>query len=431
MKLRPFELVLVIIFIVLAALALILLATFESNNEAEIRIGPVAIWGTLDQAGMQAILDELTSNDEAYQDVTYRQIDEGSFATRLTNALADGAGPDLILISHEQLAEVRRRIAPISYDSFALRDIRNAYIDGAEIFALSDGLYAYPIAVDPLMMYWNRDLLTTLGFLNPPQTWEDVVNTYAPTLTERSFDRTINRSAIAFGEYSNVTNAYGVISMLLIQSGMQGVAENEGLYTVNLNRSIRSGQPLTTSLDFYTRFAKPNNTLYSWNRALPSDRLAFLAEDLALYFGYGSEGVVLERANPNLNFDIAEVPQGAAATVRRTYGKFYGLGLVRNARNPQGASTVLAALASPGVSSRIAQDNRMAPVYRSVLSQGSNGTYERVYYGSAAVSFGWLNPDRSAVDTILAEGIRSVLEGRDSEGGVATDIEERLRLEYN
>ncbi len=65
--------------------------------------------------------------------------------------------------------------------------------------------------------------------------------------------------------------------------------------------------------DFYTRFARPDNTLYSWNRSFSSDRDRFVSGDLALYFGYGSEGKELERLNPNLNFDIAEVPQGATA----------------------------------------------------------------------------------------------------------------------
>jgi ABC-type glycerol-3-phosphate transport system substrate-binding protein len=432
MKLRPFELALVIIFIVLSAVALLLLSTFQSSQSSDgPLIGEVTIWGTLDREGIDTILDELAVSNEAYDKVRYRQLDSRSFEQTLTNALADGTGPDIMLISHEQIVDLRRRIAPISYDSFPIRDIRSSYVDGAEIFALSDGLYAYPIAVDPLMMYWNRDLLTNEGFLTPPRTWEDLVNTYVPRLTTRDFDRSITRSALAFGEFDNVTNAFGIMSMLLIQSGSEGIEEVGTFYEINLNRAVSGGQPLTTALDFYTRFARPNNALYSWNRTFTSDRLSFLAGDLALYFGYGSESVDIERANPNLNFDIAEVPQGATASVRRTYGQFYGAALVRNTDNVTGASVVLSTLAGQAIAERIARENQMAPVYRNSLAAGSNGTYEREYYRSAAVAFGWLNPARTSTDIIFATAVREVIENRSSESSAASDLVDRLELEYN
>lgn len=432
MKLRPFELVLVVIFIILAVLALILLSTYRSSQNAEeVLIGDVLVWGTLDGTAMSQLLAEIIAADETYSDVRYRQISRDSFAQELTNALADGQGPDLLLVSHEQLVELRRRIIPISYESFPLRDFRTAYIDGAEIFALSDGLYAYPVAVDPLMLYWNRDILTNQGFLSAPRTWEEVVNTYTQQLTTQNFDRSISRSAVAFGDYGNVTNAFGVLSLLLIQSGSERVLESDGRYTVNLNRTAAGTQPLVTTLDFYTRFAKPNNSLYSWNRALPNDRQAFIAEDLALYFGFGSEADDLERANPNLNFDIAEVPQGATATVRRTYGQFYGLALARGTDNPRGASIVLSTLAGAVRAEQIAKDNQLAPVHRSTLSRGSTGTYEAVYYQSAPITFGWLNPARPTSDSIFSQAVRDVVEGRADESSAAGDVLGRLEIAYN
>ena len=248
-----------------------------------------------------------------------------NFSVTLTNALADGTGPDLLLLSHEQLVELRRRIAPISYESFPIRDIRSNYVDGADIFAMSDGLYAYPIAVDPLMLYWNRNLFSSKNLLSAPTTWESLI-AYVPALTERDFDRTIIKSAIAMGEYQNIRNAFGTISALLLQSGSRFVEEAEGnRYDIYLDTSVAGGRPLVSTIDFYTRFSRPTNSLYSWNRSFSEDRQEFLAENLAMYFGYGSEGREIERLNPNLSFDIAEVPQGASATVRRTYGNFYGL----------------------------------------------------------------------------------------------------------
>src|SRR5690606_22468237 len=149
---------------------------------------------------------------------------------------------------------------------------RSTYIDGAEIFALSDGLYAYPIAVDPLMLYWNRDLLTNAGFLAPPATWAELVNTYTSALTTREFDRSITQSAVALGEYQNIRNSFGIISSLLIQAGSRLVSESGTQYQIMLNESLAGGTPLRSVADFYTRFSRPNNTLYSWNRSFSQDR---------------------------------------------------------------------------------------------------------------------------------------------------------------
>ncbi len=432
MKLRPFEIVLIAAFVGLGLFALVFLSAFQ-NSQKDIgpTIGVVTIWGTLDARPIEALLDELATADDAYVDVSYRQVDENQFASELTNALADGRGPDVILVSHEKLIELRRRISPISYESFPIRDVRSLYVDGAEIFALSDGLYAYPIAVDPLMLYWNRDLLTSSNFLEAPKTWESLVTNYVPNLTVRDFDRSIERSAVAMGEYQNVSNAFGIISALLIQSGSRLVEETNGTYEIYLNETRQGGNPLVTTTDFYTRFSRPNNTLYSWNRSQALDKEQFLSEDLAMYFGFASEGPGIERLNPNLNFDIAEVPQGASATIRRTYGKFYGLSLVRNTVNPSGAAAVMSVLASADNAKRIAVGTGLVPASRSAVSAGSNDTYGRLAYRSAPIAYGWLNPARSRVDSVLTTLMRDVTEGRFTEEQATTDAIGRLELEYN
>lgn len=436
MKLRPFELALVIIFAILALLALVLLKNFEGgpSDKAEqaAAIGTVTIWGTLPAEGIDAILRDLSEANKAYLQVSYKYYHPDEIDNVLLNALADNTGPDLILTSHEKLVEMRRRIQPVSYESFPIRDIRNLYVDGAQIFALSDGLYGYPVAVDPLMMFWNRDILATEGYLDAPSTWETLVNTMFPKLIKRDFDRTIKRSVVAMGEYGNVHNAFGVISALMIQSGSQRVIEDgKGGYTIKLQSSDAGGtDPLRSAADFYTRFSKPSNSLYSWNRSFKEDRQQFISEDLALYFGYASEGVQIEKSNPNLNFDIAEIPQGAGATTRRTYGKFYALSLLRSSDNKSGASTVMLNLGGAALSEKIAVASNMVPAHRSFVTAGSNNTYGRISYQSASIALGWLNPDLPAADNIFMTMTQDINENRRDLAGAVSDVSTRLSSKY-
>lgn len=435
MKLRPFELALVIIFIVLALVSLALLASYSGGGsgpeEGEVVVGSVQVWGTVPAQGMQNVLDELVENNESFADVTYRYVAPEQFERTLTNALADGGGPDIALLPHEELVNTRRRIAPYSYEQFPLRDVRDRYVEGAQIFAMTDGVYAIPIAVDPMVLFWNRDILATEGFLAAPRTWEELINIQFSDLIRRDFDRTIRRGVVAMGEYNNVRNAFGLVSTLLAQSGSQGVVEGDRDYEIRLNQSItNASSPIRTVADFYTRFSQPANTLYSWNRSFQEDRAAFIGEDLVFYFGYASEGPTLERLNPNLNFDIAEVPQATAANVRRTYGTFYGLALMRSTDNAAGAYAVMSTLASPNIADQIAIASQLTPVTRSTVARGSNTNYGRISYQSAAIAYGWLNPGPQATDDIFATMMQDINENRGTVDDATRDALGRLELAY-
>ncbi|MCA9368002.1 hypothetical protein KC887_07135 [Candidatus Kaiserbacteria bacterium] len=434
MKLRPFELALVIIFMVLMIVALFMLSKYSPSggtvDTTSIKQN-VTIWGTLPAGVVNETLRLAIENDDSFRLVQYEYHDPANFEWDLTNALADGTGPDLVLYSHEKLVSLRKRITPIPYDTLPLADVRATYIDGAEIFALTDGVYALPLVVDPLLLYWNRDILSTQGFIQPPSTWEQLINRMFPDLIERDFNRTIRRSVVAMGEYTNVHNAFATISLLLIQGGSSLVSEDGKEYYIQLNQQVGGdANPFVNGADFYTRFSQPSNTLYSWNRAQREDRLQFVSEDLVFYFGFASEGHEIERLNPNLNFAAAEVPQGAAATVRRTYGKFYGISVLRTSNNVNEAVRVMYTLAGQGYAARLAAAANMVPVERSLVEQGSNDIFGRTAYLVAPVARGWLNPNRNETDTIFATMVADINENRRGTSAATADAASRLRLEY-
>lgn len=233
------------------------------------------------------------------------------------------------------------------------------------------------------------------------------------------------------GEYTNIKNSFPILSMLLIQSGSNLVGESGSQYRVNLNTSAGStAAPLTTALTFFTSFSNVNNSLYGWNRSLSLDRDMFLREDLALYFGFGSEGRELEAKNPNLSFDIAEVPQGENVVNKRTYGNFYGLFVLKAAKNKSGAYTVMNTLGEQQFAKRIADANNLAPVYRTSLQMGSNDVYGRVIYSSAFNTRAWLNPDPDRVRGVFTQSIEDISSNRRNITSVAGDTVARLQQIY-
>ena len=426
----PFRVAILAFFGIAGLASLFFIASYQSSQDDDrARFGSrVVIWGTLDSAAVNRYLDEIKRTDRSFEVVTYRQLDSDTFDAELIEALAERRGPDLLLLDAERLVKHRTRLAPFSYESYTVRYIKDTYVDGAEVFALSTGLYALPFAVDPLVMFWNRDLFASNGFAVPPSTWETTVNETVPVLTERTSTRQIRRSAIAFGEYSNVNHAKKILLMLSLQSGSDMVRESGGRYSVNINTSAtQGGNPLETSLDFFTRFSNSNSEVYSWNNNLPTDRNAFSAGDLALYFAPGSEAVRIQERNPNLNFDIEFAPQGASATLRRTQGNFYGFAVVRFSNNLQGSFGVAGALSSPVNAPVLARQLDMAPVHRWALTDSSHNRFQQVLNQSALYSYSWLDPNPFRSDSIFRIMVEDITSGRSRTSPAASDATARLQ----
>lgn len=432
-NLRPFQVGLLIAFAVVALISLLILASFQgfSGRTANPYGSNVTIWGTLDQRAFTTTLQELSRGDKNLQVVNYVQKDSRTFEEDLVDAIAEGNSPDAILFQHENLVSLRTKLQPIPYNLFPERTLRDNYVDGFEIFALSDGLYAVPFAVDPLIMYWNRDILAAGGLALPPATWESLTTT-VEQITLRDATRNILQATVAFGEYSNVVNAKSILLTLLLQSGSRLIEESGTRYVVALDNSAsdNSRRPLTSTLQFYVEFGNPASPLYSWNRTFQDDLAAFTGERLALYFGYGSEASRVRSQNPNLNFDTAAIPQGAGATTKRVYGKFYGFALVRAGKNQSGAYNAILALAGANSVSSITSQIGLAPAYRSLLSTQSGDATLQTIQNQALIARGWLDPKPESSSGVFKQMVEEVLSGRSQVGASASDTVRRLELAF-
>lgn len=414
-NLRPFQVGLLVAFAVMGVAGVILLTTVGglTGGGSGSYGGPVVIWGTFDQDAMERSLRQAVEIDESLAVVQYAEIDERTFNERLIDAIAEGRSPDAIILKHDNLVTLRSKLLAIPYETLPARTIRDNYVDGAEIFSLADGTYAIPLTVDPLVMYWNRDIFANAGYVFPPSTWEEVTEV-SQVLTLRDATRNILQSTLAFGEYANVRNAKEVLLMLAMQSGSRLVEETDRGYFVGLNIPLNkeARDPLLASLDFYIGFSNPNSPLYSWNRSKDGDRQAFVANELALYFGFGSEINRIRDLNPNLNFDVAEVPQGAGATVRRAYGDFYGLAIPQASANPSGAYQALLRISAPDISSLINQSLGVSPASRGAVLSGSSDPYQQSIFDAALISRAWLDPESGLSDTILKDMVEDVTSNR-------------------
>ena len=423
---RPFQIVVISIFALLAVVGLVVFATFRGFGGGK-PLGAVTIWGTLPVSAVQVSLDDIKRSKQEFSKVVYVERSAATFDADLSDAIASGAGPDLILITQEQLLANKAKISVIPFSTIPERKFRDLYVPAGESFLASNGTYAVPYVVDPLVLYYNRTLLSSAGLVQAPVSWEAVVGS-APTLTIKS-GSSISRSTIPLGTYENIGNARAIISLLLLQSGSAVTAETPKGFVSTLGQSQAntSGNSASESaLAFYTQFADPAKVVYSWNRSFSSARQAFIAGDAALYIGYASELPMLKAANPNLDFDMAQVPQPQTAASPADYGLVYAFAIPKASKNPTGAYRSIVALSSASALSLTSTALGMAPAQRSLLAGRTNDLYAPVYYPLALIMKVWLSPPPRITDRIFADMINNIISGRMSVHDAIQDADQSL-----
>lgn len=411
---RPFQIIVIGIFVLLAIGGLVLFANFSGLGGTGVKVGTVTVWGILPASAMNAQLDTLKANRKEFATVSYVQKSAENFDAVLANAIASGVGPDLVLISQEELLAERSKLTVIPFSVISQRTYLDTFLPIDELFLTDKGTYGIPLVVDPLVLYYNRTLLSSAGVAQAPATWEAVTG-LAPRLTLKPGGQ-IMRSALAFGEYANIPAARGIVSLLLFQSGSSITTLSSGsvrsALTTSANGDTFGVSPAESALNFYTQFADPAKTVYSWNRSLQDARQAFIAGDLVLYVGYASEAPFLAAANPNLDFDMAKVPQPSTSQSRTTFGRAYAFAIPKATKNYGGALTVARTLAGKDQVTPVSRKLSMAPAQRALLIPASDDRFQAVFYPEALIAKGWLSPLPSVTDGIFAAMIGNITSGR-------------------
>jgi ABC-type glycerol-3-phosphate transport system substrate-binding protein len=383
--------------------------------------GPVVIWGTIDQTSMDKILTSLTEADKSLQDATYIAKNPATYQSDLINAIAAGTGPDLILLSDSTIGTLSDKISMLPYSAMPQGDYLSSFVDEGQLFLTPQGILALPFVIDPMVMYWNRDTFTGIGEGSPPQYWNDFI-ALAPKMTSLDAGGTIRRSAVALGTWDNITNAKAILSALMMQSGdfITG-RTSEGALTTTMGIKPDNGSvaPAAEALRFYTDFANPSKTTYSWNRSLQPSYNAFASGDVAVYFGFASEYPSISARNPNLRFGVALLPQLQGTSAKITSGAIQGLAVARGAKNPNGALGVALKLTTAASASAVAQELGLPPARRDVRVDTSASSVATVFVQSALMARSWADPNALATNSIFKAMIESVSSGRsDSEQAV-------------
>ncbi|MFA6095893.1 MAG: extracellular solute-binding protein [Candidatus Paceibacterota bacterium] len=396
----------ILVFFAVAGAALFSFVKNDGSSQAP----TLSMWGDIDKAVMSRFLADISLDYPDQVNVDYVQKDRVRLEPDLIEALARGSGPDLILLPQDLIVKELDKFYQIPFDTYSKRVFQDSFIEEGEMYFTPTGIVGLPFSIDPLVMYWNRDIFATAGSAKPPATWTDFA-ALVPKVTKKDSGGSITQSLVSFGEVRNVDHAKDIISLLAMQAGTPIIAWNaNGSLKSVLSAGGGSLVPGEEAVRFFTEFSNPVKSLYSWNRSLPTAKNSFVSGRLALYFGYASELPGLRAANPNLNFDIAAVPQAGGRTM--TYGKMRAIALLKASPNISAAYTAATTLTSAPVIARWIAKSNLPPVRRDLLSAVPGDAYKAVFYQGALTAKAWLDPNKDVSDVIFMKLVEDVTSGK-------------------
>lgn len=413
-----------IFFIILGG---ILFSTYRSADKNSVNIN-ITIWGTLPNDAFTAFMSRYFNESSLKYTVNYEEIETNSFDQVLVEALASGVGPDAIILPEDLIVRFSNRVYTIPFTVLPELQFKQTFIQEGELYLNGQGVMALPLSIDPLVMYWNRDIFNTVSVTKPPVNWSEISNLVS-RMTKKDPAQNIIRSTTALGEFRNITNAKEILAALIMQAGNPIITLN--LEEGSLDSTLAEDFDLTTApaiaaLEFFTNFSNPTKREYSWNRSLANSQDAFANGDLAIYFGFASEFTRIKNKNPNLNFDVAALPQIQGARTFSTFGNMLGLAIMKNSTDPGGTYSVITALTSANAFPFWNDIFNLPSARRDILGQVDKSAIRTVFNQSAIMSRSWLDPDQARTSNIFQEMVESYTTGRESIEGAVNTASDRL-----
>lgn len=406
-----FQTILLIVFGLAAIIAIAIFAMNKGGSTSAKKgelAGSLTIWGLLPSEPVKAAFDVLQTQ---YPDlrITYVEKNINNLESDLTEALANGEGPDIFAITPEMIMGQRQRLLTIPYTSFPDSMFKQTFVDQANLFMTPEGIVAFPMYINPLVLYINNDILSTNYIVKNPTTWDELVS-LAPEIVKQNSSGEISQRLIGLGLSGNTNHVLPIIATLLFQGGDPITAYVPGTSQV----AALPGPVGESVFGFYTGFAEPTSDFYTNNSSLGNDRDMFIAGRDAFYIGFADELPIIRAKNPNLNFDVSMIPMPANGSGGRqaVFGQMTGWAITKSSKNPNLALAVLQNMSSGTFINNVLSGTWVAPARKDMVSVFPvSDNIRTMIYKSAIISKSFLNPDTKKVSDSLAGYISSVNNG--------------------
>jgi ABC-type glycerol-3-phosphate transport system substrate-binding protein len=375
------------------------LVTFILMEGSSDQATSLVIWTDFESGPTTEYLQ--TSSSETAE-VSVEVFDSANFVSEVISELSLGKSPDILITTSANQAGLGARLKTIPFESLPESQFKQTYISGAQdAFRTNEGYFGIPLAVDPLIIYSNSNLMDAYGITAVPEFWSEmsrVVNSFA----QRS-GNVVNRVIIPLGLSDNVVASEDIFASLLGQVGTTPLQQTEYGYVSELSSSPQAQQ----ILNYYTDFANPNSGVYNWNANYRSSRDTFSSEDSVFYIDFATQYSDLIELNPNMDINVSKLPQiksNQPFVIADYYGFYFPQGSDQTADSVEYA----AGLASDKDFINLLNSQNLISTARSQINVSDNNPVLAAASQSALYSSTWPKPSSKTID-LFSELIADVL----------------------
>jgi len=362
---------------------------------------------------LQNLQPLITAYEQKYPNVqvVYTQKDITTYPQDLINALASGSGPDIFAINNSWLPEYMDKITSAPAAAFTYTDYKNAFVDVAvNDFTQNQKVYAAPLYVDSLGLYYNKDILGSVGIATPPKTWAELASD-VQKIKRADGTGYFTLSGLAAGTNANVNRAVDILYLMMLQKGAVPYSADgtQPQFGQSVQQSGNSSTPGLDGLNFYTSFANPASPNYNYNARSDYSIDAFANGRAAFLYSYSYTAATLKQKNPNLNFDVAAVPQPDLNNPSVNFANYWGEAVSKQSKSPNTAWNFLQFLTSKDSLDKYYAKDKQPSSRRDLIGLQIQDPDIGVFANANLTAKSFYKPDQAKIDNIFGQMIDDVI----------------------
>lgn len=315
----------------------------------------IDVWAVVDDGDSYQDIFKTFRAMYPYATINFKKYRLEEYESALLNAFAEDRGPDIFMVHNTWIGKYQPKIAPqppilkiakqvttgtvkktvtlevvnektespvmlrkdfvdaVAYD--AIRSI-NLSTDTNKV-DMQERVFGLPMSVDTMALYYNKDILNSATISQPPTTW-DQFQQQVQKIAIVDDKGAIVRAGAGFGIGANVERSSDIMALLMMQNRTQ-MSEERGYPTFSSTpvefREEMEEPPAYGAMRFYTDFANPTKSAYTWNASQLNSMDVFTQGGSAFFLGYSYQLPTIKSRAPKLNLGISQVPQIAGNPV--------------------------------------------------------------------------------------------------------------------
>jgi multiple sugar transport system substrate-binding protein len=417
-----------ILIIIVIGIALYFFAGNKNNGQQEEEKITLVYWGLWEpDSVMKSVIDQYEEDhsniDIQYVQKPFTQYEANAYTRIAQNEISDTPAPDIIRMNNGWLTKFQPYLAPLPSSVMnASEYAANFYPTAVDDFTGTDGnLYAIPIEVDGLALFYNKKLFNDADIAEPPADWDELIAD-AKKLTKTKSNGDITQAGAALGTAKNIKHSTDIFSLLLMQNGVEVTNSDNTQVTLTSTRA-------QSAMEFYTNFISVHKT---WSPDLATDLEVFYSGKLAMMFAPSWRAFDVINSAPSVEFGIAPVPQ-LPGNDPVNYSMYWGEAVAKTSTNQQAAWEFIKYLSEPtqqrALFSNASQIRAFGEPYSrvSMASELEANPYAAAFVKMAPTMKAWkFVGDQSFVEESIRTAINDVAEGGVDILQALRDAEERI-----